>query len=282
VKRPNLEGLKSLSGLLRRPRLSGWLVALVVVLGVVALGAGAAMAAPGAGVGAPNLTTVMNAVDLRAPLESPGLSTPLQIMFLMAALTVLPFLVMMTTSFLRTVIVLSFLKQAMGLQNVPPGQVIIGMALFLAMYTMSPVWDVMNKNAIEPFLNHQITQEVAIKKAAEPLEAFMIKQTNQAELSFFLRLAHAPDPQTPADVPFHVAAPAFMISELATGFKIGFIIYLPFVVVDLVITNIIMALGMQQLQTQTLAPPFKVMIFSLANGWHLVIEALVRSFHTTS
>lgn len=221
---------------------------------------------------------ILNSVDLRAPLQSPGLSTPLQIMFLLGSLTLLPFIVIMTTSFVRTVIVLAFLKQAMGLQNIPPAQVIIGMALFLTMFTMAPTWEKMNQNGIEPFLNNRINQEQALAAAAAPLQEFMIKQASQQELSFFLRLAKVPDPKTPADVPFHVVVPAFMVSEVTTGFKIGFIIYLPFIVIDLVITNVIMALGMQQLQTQMLAPPFKVMIFSLANGWHLVIEALVKSF----
>lgn len=248
------------------------LVALFVVLFAV-LVAGPAWAQVAA-----DPSTLVDSFDLRAPLQSPGLSTPLQLILLLAALTVLPFLVMMTTSFLRTVIVLGFLKQAMGLQNIPPGQVIIGIALFLSLFTMSPVWEAINKDAVEPFLAHRITQQQMFVKAAEPLSGFMLRQTSQQELSFFLRLAKLPDPRTAADVPFHVLVPAFMVSELATGFKIGFIIYLPFVVVDLVITNVIMALGMQQLQTQMLAPPFKVMIFSLANGWHLVLEALVRSF----
>lgn len=242
---------------------------------VVFLLAPAVMAAPALPAGTAN---ILNSVDLRAPLQSPGLSTPLQLVLLMAALTLLPFIFIMTTSFVRTVIVLAFLKQAMGLQNIPPGQVIMGMALFLTMFTMAPTWDAINHNAVEPFLNNQITQTVALDKAQEPLKTFMIKQTNQQELSFFLRLSKSPDPKGPQDVPIHVAIPAFMVSEVATGFKIGFIIYLPFIVVDLVITNVIMALGMQQLQTQMLAPPFKVMIFSLANGWHLLIEALVRSF----
>jgi flagellar biosynthetic protein FliP len=224
-------------------------------------------------------TDILNSVDLRAPLQSPGLSTPLQLIFLMAALTMLPFLLIMTTSFIRTVIVLAFLKQAMGLQNVPPGQVVIGVALFLTFFTMAPTWDVMNRTAVVPFLNHQMNQSTALSLAAAPLETFMIRQTSEQELSFFIKLAKISAPATPADVPFFVAIPAFMVSELATGFKIGFIVYLPFIVVDLVITNVIMALGMQQLQTQMIAPPFKVMIFSLANGWHLLIEALVRSFH---
>lgn len=250
-----------------------WSLALLVGLVLLAI-APAAIAAP-----ALSPHDILNSVDLRAPLQSPGLSTPLQLILLLAALTLLPFLVIMTTSFVRTVIVLAFLKQAMGLQNIPPGQVIIGMALFLTLFTMTPVWNVMNRDAIVPFLNNQISQETMFSTAAKPLEAFMIRQTDQQELSFFIELAKAPAPKTPADVPFQVAVPAFMVSEVATGFKIGFIIYLPFILVDIVVTNVIMILGMQQLQTQMIAPPFKVLIFSLANGWHLVIEALVKSFH---
>lgn len=252
----------------------GLLVALASCLFLLIAPEAAAQAAPAM----PTPATLLNSMDLRAPLQSPGLSTPLQLVLLMAALTLLPFMLIMTTSFIRTVIVLAFLKQAMGLQNIPPAQVIMGMALFLTFFTMQPTWNEVNKNAVEPFINNRISQEVAFAKAEAPLKAFMIKQTSQQELSFFLRLAKVPDPKNYSDVPFHVAIPAFMVSEVATGFKIGFIIYLPFIVVDLVITNVIMALGMQQLQTQMLAPPFKVMIFSLANGWHLLIEALMRSF----
>lgn len=232
------------------------------------------------GQGIPDARTVFNSIDLKAPLGNPGFTTPIQLMFLLAALTLLPFLFIATTPFIRIVVVLAFLKQATGLQNVPPGQVLIGMAIFLSMYIMAPTWERVNQEAVLPYLNNRISQQQALERAAKPIQTFMIKQTKQQELAFFLRLAKLPDPRTPADVPFHVAVPAYMISEVATAFKIGFIVYLPFIVVDLVITNVIMALGMQQLQTQMVAPPFKVMIFSMANGWHLLIEALVRSFKT--
>ncbi|MEB3285173.1 MAG: flagellar type III secretion system pore protein FliP [Candidatus Sericytochromatia bacterium] len=226
----------------------------------------------------PDVKTLFNSIDLKAPLQSPGFSTPIQIMFLLGALTLLPFIFIATTPFIRIVVVLAFLKQATGLQNVPPGQVIIGLALFLSMYVMAPTWERVNQEAVLPYLNNRISQQQALERGIVPVQAFMIRQVKQQELSFFLRLAKQPDPRTPADVPFHVVAPAFMLSEVATGFKIGFIVYLPFIVVDLVITNVIMALGMQQLQTQMLAPPFKVMLFSLANGWQLLVESLVRSF----
>ncbi|MEB3196911.1 MAG: flagellar type III secretion system pore protein FliP [Candidatus Sericytochromatia bacterium] len=236
--------------------------------------------AQAASAGVPDARTLFNTIDLKAPLQSPGFSTPIQIMFLLGALTLLPFLFIATTPFIRIVVVLAFLKQATGLQNVPPGQVIIGMALFLSMYVMTPTWERVNQEAVLPYLNNRISQQQALEAGLKPIQAFMVKQVKQTDLAFFLRLAKLPDPRTPADVPFHVVAPAFMLSEVATAFKIGFIVYLPFIVVDLVITNVIMALGMQQLQTQMVAPPFKVMLFSLANGWQLLIEALVRSFRT--
>lgn len=257
-----------------------WLASLAIALAFV-LGLAPevlAQAAPPAAPAAADFNALLNSVDLKAPIQSPTLTSPIQIIILLAGLSLLPFIVIMTTSFVRTVIVLAFLKQAMGLQNIPPGQVIIGTALFLSMYTMAPTWDAINKQAVEPFLANRIHQQEFIAKAAAPIQQFMVRQTSQVELSFFLRLAKEPDPKTPAEVPFHVLVPAFLVSELTTGFKIGFIIYLPFIVVDLVITNVIMALGMQQLQTQMLAPPFKVLIFSLANGWHLVVEAIIKSF----
>lgn len=248
-------------------------VCLLALLGLSADGAWAQAAG-----GAVDARTLFNSIDLKAPLQSPGFSTPIQLMVLLASLTLLPFIFIATTPFIRIVVVLAFLKQATGLQNVPPGQVIIGMALFLSMYVMAPTWEKVNKDAVLPYLNNRISQQQALDNGVKHVQAFMIKQTKEQDLAFFLRLAKLPDPRTPADVPFHVVAPAYMISEVATGFKIGFIVYLPFIIVDLVITNVIMALGMQQLQTQMVAPPFKVMIFSLANGWQLLIEALVRSF----
>lgn len=223
-------------------------------------------------------TALLNTFDLRAPLSSPGMSTPLQLIFVMACLTLLPFLVMMTTSFVRSIIVLSFLRQALGTQGVPPNQVLVGIALFLALFTMSPVWTAINRDALQPYLQHTLTQEQAFTKAVEPLHGFMVRQTNQAELGFFIRLANAPAPETPKDVPIHVLIPAFLVSELATAFKIGFLVYIPFLVIDLVVANTLMALGMSMLPPQMISTAFKILIFTLANGWHLIMQALVQSF----
>lgn len=259
-------------------------VALALALACLAwsIGLGAEAWAQAAGVGTPGareVTNAVNAVDLRAPLQSPGLSTPLQLIFLSAALTMLPFLFIATTSFVRTIIVLIFFKNALSSQNLVPGNVLVAIAVFLALYVMGPTWEQINQRSILPFLNNRISQEQALQQASLPLVEFMARQVHPQELSLFLRMAKVPDPAKPTDVPFYVMCPAFLVSEVATGFKIGFLVFLPFLVIDLVISNILTALGMQQgLQVQQVAPPFKILIFSLADGWHLLIEAIVRSF----
>jgi flagellar biosynthetic protein FliP len=220
--------------------------------------------------------TVLDAVDLRAPTTT--LSTPLQLIILMACLTLLPFLFIMSTSFLRTIIVLGFLRSAMGTQQVPPNQVIIGLSIFLTIYTMSPVWGAINDDAIIPYFNKQISQTVALERASEPLKKFMLKQTRKEELSFFVRLVKVPPPRKPTDLPMHVVLPAFMVSELSTAFKIGFMLFLPFLIVDLVVANTLLALGMMMLSPVTISLPFKLLIFTLADGWSLLIQSIVRSF----
>lgn len=220
----------------------------------------------------------LDSFDLRAPIASKELSTPIQLIFFLAFLTVLPFMFMMTTTFLRTAIVLSFLRSAMGTQQVPPNQVIIGLALFLTIYTMSPVWDKMNTDALQPFLAKQIPQSVAMDRASRPLKTFMLKQVGKQDLAFFVRIAKVKQPRTAEDLPLHVVIPAFMTSELATAFKIGFLIFLPFLVVDLVVANTLLALGMMMLSPVTISMPFKLLIFTLANGWTLIIQSIVKSF----
>lgn len=221
---------------------------------------------------------LLNQIDLRAPIDHPGLTTPMQLIIFMSMLTILPFILIMTTSFVRTVIVFSFLRQAMGTQTIPPNPVMIGLALFLSIYTMNPVWTAIDHNAIQPYLHRQIDQATAISDAVNPLRDFMIRQTDEHELAFFVRLTHEPDPKTPSDVPMQVAIPAFMISELTTSFKIGFVIYIPFLVIDLVVANVLMALGMSMLPPQMISTSVKILIFTLANGWHLIAQAVVSSF----
>lgn len=216
--------------------------------------------------------------DLRAPLDTPGMATPVMLIFLLSGLTILPFLVIMCTSFMRTIIVLGFLRQALGTQSIPPNPVLLGIALFLTMFTMAPVWETIDKTALQPYMNRQISQQVMFDRAQMPLREFMLRQVNPNELGFFIKLSRTPAPQTPNDVPLHVIIPAFMVSELGTAFKIGFIIYVPFLVIDLVVANILMALGMSMLPPQMISTAFKILIFSLANGWNLILQAVVQSF----
>jgi flagellar biosynthetic protein FliP len=220
--------------------------------------------------------SIMDAVDLRNPTTT--MSTPLQLVILMASLTLLPFLFIMSTSFLRTIIVLGFLRSAMGTQQVPPNQVIIGLSIFLTIYTMSPVWTAMSDDAVLPYFNKQISQSVALARAAEPLKKFMLKQVRKEELAFFVRLTKVPPPRKPTDLPMHVVLPSFMVSELTTAFKIGFMLFLPFLIVDLVVANTLLALGMMMLSPVTISLPFKLLIFTLSDGWSLLIQSIVRSF----
>lgn len=247
-------------------------------LGLMALVMGALFALPASAQGMGLPANPFAAFDLRNPLNTPNMTTSVMLIFLLATLTVLPFLVMMTTSFMRTIIVLGFLRQALGTQSIPPNPVMLGLALFLAMYTMAPVWESIDKTALQPYFARQINQQVMLDRAQAPLKEFMLRQTAQPELGFFIRLSRTPAPNTPADVPIHVAIPAFMVSELTTAFKIGFIIYVPFIVIDLVVSNVLLALGMSSLPPQMISNAFKLLVFTLANGWHLVMAALVQSF----
>ena len=220
----------------------------------------------------------LGGMDLRNKVELKELSTPLQLIVFLAFLTVLPFLFIMTTSFMRTIIVLSFLRSAIGTQQVPPNPVIIGTALFLTIYTMSPVWNEVNTRALQPYMENRISQATALERASIPIKTFMLKQTGKTEVAFFIRLIKLPQPKTPNDVPIHVVIPAFMVSELTTAFKIGFVLFLPFLIIDLVVANTLLALGMMMLSPVTISMPFKILIFTLSNGWFLVLQAIVQSF----
>lgn len=230
---------------------------------------------PGAPVDLPNL---LDSFDMRKSVGMEELGTPLQLIVFLALLTILPFIFIMTTSFIRTVIVLSFLRTAMGTQTNPPNQVVVGIAIFLTLYTMAPVWDSINNDAIVPYLDNKITQSVAVERALTPLKSFMLKHTSEQELGFFIRLANYPKPKRPSDVALHVVVPAFMVSELTTGFKMGFVLFLPFLIIDLVVANTLLALGMMMLSPVTISLPFKVLVFTLADGWFLVLQAIVQSF----
>jgi flagellar biosynthesis protein FliP len=208
------------------------------------------------------------------------LSLSLQILLLMSLLTVLPSLVLMMTSFTRIIIVLSILRQALGLQQTPPNQVLVGLALFLSLFVMKPVVDQINATAYTPYGDGQISIEEAVSRSGDALHGFMVKQTRETDLKLFADLAEAKPFASTADIPFSILLPAFVTSELKTAFQIGFLIFLPFLVIDLVVASALMALGMMMLSPTIVSMPFKLLLFVLVDGWALTMGSLAASFGT--
>ncbi|ARR56840.1 flagellar biosynthetic protein FliP [Rhizorhabdus wittichii DC-6] len=208
------------------------------------------------------------------------LSLSLQILVLMSLLTVLPSLVLMMSSFTRIIIVLSLLRQALGLQQTPPNQVLVGLAMFLSLFVMRPSIDQINADAFKPYGAGQITIEEAITRSGAVLHRFMVLQTRQTDLKLFADLAKAPKFARPADIPFSILLPAFVTSELKTAFQIGFLIFLPFLIIDLVVASTLMSLGMMMLSPAIISMPFKLLLFVLVDGWALTMGSLAASFAT--
>lgn len=202
----------------------------------------------------------------------------IQILILLTVLTLAPAILILMTSFTRLIIVFSFLRQALGTQQMPPNQLLVGMSLFLTFFIMQPVFQKINTEALQPYVNSQLSQELAIEKALVPLRKFMFSQTRSSDLELFLKLSKVDNPKTRADVPTTVLIPAFVISELKTAFQIGFIIYLPFLVIDMIVASVLMALGMMMLPPVVISLPFKIMIFVLVDGWSLIVGSMVKSF----
>jgi flagellar biosynthetic protein FliP len=204
-------------------------------------------------------------------------SLTLQVLALMTALTFLPSIVIMMTSFTRIIVVLSILRQAIGLQQSPSNQILVGMALFMSLFIMSPVIDRINTDALQPYMNEQIPAKEALEKAEAPLRQFMLGQTRIKDLDVFSDIANI-NVDKPADVPLRVLIPAFITSELKTAFQIGFMLFLPFLVIDLVIASVLMAMGMMMLSPMMISLPFKLMLFVLVDGWGLIMGSLANSF----
>lgn len=202
----------------------------------------------------------------------------LQVLLILTVLSLAPAILVLMTAFTRIVIVLSFVRSALGTQNMPPNQVLVALALFLTFFIMQPTWSQVNQQALQPYLQGQITQVQALEAAARPLKEFMLPFTRQADLALFIRAAGLPQPAGPEDVPFWVLVPAYAISELKTAFTMGFLIYIPFLVIDLVVTSTLLSMGMLFLPPMLISLPFKVLLFILVDGWHLVVERLLLSF----
>ena len=205
-------------------------------------------------------------------------SVSLQILLIMTALSFIPAFVILMTSFTRIIIVFSILRQALGLQQTPSNQLLTGMALFLTMFIMAPVFDRVNQDALQPYLKEQMTAQQAIDKAQGPLKDFMLAQTRQSDLDLFMRLSKRTDIAGPDQVPLTILVPAFVTSELKTAFQMGFMIFIPFLIIDMVVASVLMAMGMMMLSPLIISLPFKIMLFVLVDGWALIMGTLASSF----
>ena len=206
-------------------------------------------------------------------------SNAVQLLILVGAISLIPALLFCVTGFTRILIVLGFIRTGLGTPTAPPNQVLTGIALFLTIFVMWPTFADVKKDAIDPLTKHQITQKVALERGQKPLREFMFKQTRTKDLALFVNLAKEKRPKTRADVPTYVLIPAFIISELKTAFQIGFLIFLPFLVIDLVVSSTLMSMGMMMLPPAFISLPFKILLFVLVDGWDLVTRSLVESFH---
>jgi flagellar biosynthetic protein FliP len=224
--------------------------------------------------GVPAVTVTSN------PDGSQEYSVTIQILGIMTVLTLLPAFLMMMTSFTRIIIVFSILRQALGLQQAPSNQILIGLALFLSIFIMTPVLKMVNEQALQPYISEQIPGEEAIRRASRPFHEFMLGQTRESDLDLFMRISRTNGLQSPEQVPFFVLAPAFVTSELKTAFQIGFMLFIPFLVIDLVVASVLMAMGMMMLSPIIISLPFKIMLFILVDGWALIVGTLAASFGT--
>jgi flagellar biosynthetic protein FliP len=212
-------------------------------------------------------------------VDDPDAFVPaLKIIALLTILGVAPAILLMMTSFTRIVVVLSFVRQALGTQTMPPNQVVLGLSLFLTFFTMGPVIDVIHERALTPYLEKAITQEQAVNETIAPLRKFMLREVKESDLQAFFNIAKLPKPNSMDDVPMRVLIPSFVVSELKTAFQIGFLIYIPFLVIDMVVSSVLMGMGMMMLPPTVVSLPFKLVLFVLVDGWGLIVDSLVRSF----
>ncbi len=211
--------------------------------------------------------------------NDPGeVSTALQILVVLTILSVAPAILLMTTGFTRIVIVLSFMRQAMGTQSAPSNQIVIGLALFLTFFIMAPVFDQINEQALQPYLDKEISQEQALELALEPMRGFMFSQVGEKDLQLLVDISKSPQPENREDISLMTLIPAFMLSELKRAFQMGFLLFIPFLMVDMIVASILMAMGMMMLPPIIISLPFKILLFVLVDGWSLVVGSLVQSF----
>ena len=249
--------------------LAGWVLSLLVLCGVAhAAASETALAVPG-----------IPAFAVHSASGGQTYTLTIQLLALMTAITLLPAALLMMTAFTRIVIVLAILRQAIGAGQAPPNQVIVGLALFLTLFVMSPVIDRIRVDAVDPYVAGTIDSTAALERGVMPLKTFMLEQTRESDIAAFVRIAGSKGYDTPKDVPLTVLAPAFMTSELKTAFQIGFLLFIPFVVIDLVVASVLMSMGMMMLSPVLISLPFKIMLFVLVDGWTLVMGSLAASFY---
>lgn len=217
-------------------------------------------------------------IDLREIMASPQFSNSIQLILSMALISLIPFFLISVTSFLRIIIVFSLVRTAVGTQQVPPSSVIIGLALFMTVFIMSPVWQEVNETAIKPYNQGKISQMKAFERGMKPVQKFMLKQTREKDLALFVQFSRIPPPKSADEIPIYVLIPSFMISELKTAFQIGFLLFIPFIMIDLTVANILLSLGMFMLSPVMVSLPFKVLLFVLVDGWNLISRGLLMSF----
>jgi flagellar biosynthetic protein FliP len=217
-------------------------------------------------------------VDMSGANGQVQMSMPVQIVVLLTLLTFLPAIIMSLSSFTRIIIVFHFLRQALGTQEAPSNQILIGLALFLTFFVMNPTLTAMYTNAYQPWSKGEIDQTQAVDRAVGPLKQFMLKSTREKDLQLFVEMSGAPKPKGPEDLTMRVVMPAFMISEIKTAFQIGFVLFLPFLVIDMVVSSVLLSMGMMQLPPMMVSLPFKVLLFIMVDGWGLVISSLVKSY----
>ena len=213
------------------------------------------------------------------PADTPTeIAQSLQILILLTVISLAPAILIMTTSFIRIVIILSFTRSAIGTNQMPPNQVLIGLALFLTVFIMLPTWSRVNTETLQPFLNGELTQEAAFTRGMAPIREFMFKQTRTKDLKLFIQAARLNRPNSYEEIPTQVLIPAFIISELKTAFQIGFLIYVPFLVIDMIVASTLMSMGMMMLPPMMVALPFKILLFVMVDGWHLITRSVLASF----
>ncbi|MDD3733214.1 MAG: flagellar type III secretion system pore protein FliP [candidate division Zixibacteria bacterium] len=218
-------------------------------------------------------------VEVGESSEPGDLSTTMQIVLLLTVLALAPSILIMVTSFIRISVVLSFLKQAMGSNQMPPGQLMAGLALILTFFIMSPVINKAYQEGIKPYLDKTLSKEEAFEKSVAPFRTFMLAQTREQDLALFVNIAKLEKPEKPEDIPLHVLIPGFVISELRTSFQIAFVIFIPFLVIDMVVASVLLSMGMMMLPPIIVSLPFKILLFVLVDGWYLLVKSLVESFH---